>query len=131
MTKTRHRDPGSVSAFVVCLASTFIVVAGLAVDSGRVVAARITVADHAENAARVAAQQVRGIRSGEWFIDPVEARRTASRYLSQFGLVGEIHVDATSVTVSTFVEEQMTLLRLVGIESRTVRATRRADLVAE
>jgi hypothetical protein len=122
-------DKGSVSAFVVCLASTFLVVAGLAVDSGRLVASRIAVADHAENAARVAVQHVRGIRSGEKSIDPVQARRAAARYLAQFGLVGKIDIDPFSVTVSTRLVETMTLLRLVGIESHTVSATRRAVLV--
>jgi hypothetical protein len=122
-------DKGSVSAFVVCLALTFVIVAGLAVDSGRLVASRIAVADHAENAARGAVQHVRGLRSGEKSIDPVAARRAASRYLAQFGLVGDILIEPLAVTVTTRFVETMTLLRLVGIESHTVSATRRAALV--
>lgn len=119
-------DRGSISAFVVCLAMTFIVVAGLAVDSGRVVATRIDVADHAENAARVAVQQLRGIRSGERVIDPVRARRAATQYLSGFGLAGEVSVEPKSVTVTIQATQSMTLLRLVGIEHQQVSATRRA-----
>lgn len=122
---------GSISAFVVCLASTFVVVAGLAVDSGRLVAARIAVADHAENAARVAVQQVRGIRSGQRSIDPGPARAAAANYLARFGLAGDIRVDVLSVTVTTRMVETMTLLRLVGVETRTVSATRRAALADE
>jgi hypothetical protein len=43
--------------------------------------------------------------------------------------VGKIDIDPFSVTVSTRLVETMTLLRLVGIESHTVSATRRAVLV--
>lgn len=127
----RHRSlsRGSISAFVVCLASTFVVVAGLAVDSGRLVAARIAVADHAENAARIAVQQVRGLRAGERTVDAVAARAAALQYLARFELTGDIGIDLHSVTVTTRIVETMTLLRLVGIESRTVSATRRAELV--
>lgn len=124
----RDRDRGTLSAFVVCLASTFLVVAGLAVDSGRTVAARIEAADHAENAARVGVQQVVGLRSGERLIDPVGARRAVHGYLTGFALSGDVQVDAKSVTVTVRIVEEMTLLRLVGIESRTVSATRRAGL---
>lgn len=121
-------DRGSVSAFVVCLAATFIVVAGLAVDSGRLVAARIEVADHAENAARVAIQQMSGIRSGERIVDPVRSRRAVAQYLGRFGLTGEALVEPRSVTVTVRTTETMTLLRLVGIDRRQVSATRRAEV---
>lgn len=122
-------DRGSISAFVVCLAMTFFFVAGLAVDSGRILASKIAVADHAENAARIGAQQVGGLRTGEWSIDAESARRAALRYLADFGLGGEVLVDSSSVVVSTSLVENMTLLRLVGVSSSVVRATRRAELV--
>lgn len=131
MERMVHRgsnDSGSMSAFVVCLAATFIVVAGLAVDSGRLVASHIAVSDHAENAARIAAQQVGGIRSGERVIDPVRARAAASRYLLRFGLVGEVRVVSNVVQVTIRMVEPMTLLRLVGVRERWVSATRRAEV---
>ncbi|MFM8857545.1 MAG: hypothetical protein ACKOI2_10165 [Actinomycetota bacterium] len=121
-------DSGSISAFVVCLAMTFIVTAGLAVDSGRLVEARISAGDHAENAARVAVQQVRGIRSGERTVDPVRARRAAVQYLAQFALTGDIRIESKSVTVRVRLIKDMTLLRLVGIARRQVSAERRAEL---
>ncbi|MEN9802212.1 MAG: hypothetical protein RLZ37_1337 [Actinomycetota bacterium] len=125
---TTRIDRGSISAFVVCLAMTFIVTAGLAVDSGRLVEARISAGDHAENAARVAVQQVRGIRSGERTVDSVRARRAAVQYLSQFALAGDIRVESKSVTVTVRLVKDMTLLRLVGIARRQVSAERRAEL---
>ena len=125
---SNRNDVGSITAFVVCLAMTFIITAGLAVDSGRLVEARISAGDHAENAARVAVQQVRGIRSGERTVDPVRARRAAGQYLSQFALTGDIRIESKSVTVTVRLTKDMTLLRLVGIARRQVSAARRAEL---
>jgi hypothetical protein len=126
--RSNRIDRGSISAFVVCLAMTFIVTAGLAVDSGRLVEARISAGDHAENAARVAVQQVTGIRSGERTVDPVRARRAAVQYLSQFALAGDVRVESKSVTVTVRLVKDMTLLRLVGVARRQVSAERRAEL---
>lgn len=122
-------ERGVITAFVVALSTTFLVVAGLAVDSGRIVAARITVADHAENAARVGAQQVGGIRSGERVLDPARARRAALEYLSEFGLSAEITVEVRRIRVTTHMTQPTTLLQLVGIGAQTVSATRTAELV--
>lgn len=122
-------DRGSITAFVVCLAMTFIVTAGLAVDSGRLVEARIAAADHAENAARVAVQQVGGIRTGERTVDPVRARRAAGQYLAQFALTGDIRIEPKSVTVTVRLTKDMTLLRLAGVSRRQVSAERRAELI--
>lgn len=124
----RSNDPGSVSAFVTCLAASFVVIAGLAVDSGRMVAARIEVADHAENAARIGAQQVTGIRSGERVIDAPRARAAALLYLQRFEVEGDVRVESESVTVTARTIEKMTLLRLVGVTERSLSATRRAEL---
>jgi Flp pilus assembly protein TadG len=52
MRKEPQTERGSITAFVAVLAITFIACAGLAVDGGRLVAARVQLADHAENAAR-------------------------------------------------------------------------------
>ncbi len=125
---TADSDRGSIAAFVVCLAFTFVGVAGLAVDSGRLVATHIAAADHAENAARVAAQQVRGIRSGERTLDPDRARSAAARYLLRFGLSGDVRVDAVTVVVTVRMTGSMTLLRVIGVRDRSVSATRRAEL---
>ncbi|MEY4223302.1 MAG: hypothetical protein RIS33_236, partial [Actinomycetota bacterium] len=51
------RDHGIVSGFVVCLTLTLTAATGLAIDAGRLVASHVQAADHAENAARVGAQE--------------------------------------------------------------------------
>jgi hypothetical protein len=105
------------------------VTAGLAVDGGRIVAARVEAADHAENAARVAAQQVTLLRLGWRLLDPIKARRAAEEYLSTHGVGGQVTIGLRTVTVTVMLTQQTTLLRLAGIGRRTVTATRSAELV--
>ena len=73
---------GVISAFVLGLMMTFVVCAGLGVDGGRLVANHIELADHAENAARVGAQELTDLRTGEPTIDPNQARYSVSNYLA-------------------------------------------------
>ena len=126
----RDRDHGVVSGFVVALALGFVVMAGLAIDSGRLVAARTEAADHAENAARLAAQEVALIRLGVRTIDPVRARAVVSTYFDRHGVDGSVVIDHRSVTVTVRAEQDTTLLHLVGIDSRFVSAVRTATIVA-
>ena len=122
-------DRGVVTAFVLGLAMCFMVTAGMAVDGGRIVAARVEAADHAENAARVGAQQVTLLRLGWRLLDPVKAKRAAEEYLSVHGVLGQVTVGLRTVSVTVTLTQQTTLLRLVGIDSRTVTASRTAELV--
>lgn len=62
-TDSQKFQDGVVTAFVVGLLMTFIVCAGLGVDGGRLVAVRLSLADHAENAARLAAQELTSLRT--------------------------------------------------------------------
>jgi len=73
-------DRGSVTAFIVGLVMTFIACAGLAVDGGRLVTAKVRASDRAENAARLGAQAVTGIRLGV----PIVEERRAVRIASDF-----------------------------------------------
>jgi hypothetical protein len=119
---------GTVSAFVVALTFACLLSAGLVLDGGRIVAARLEAADVAGNAARAGAQQVIGLRAGEPKLDPAGARSAAQAVLSAAGVTGTVTVDGRSVTVTARATESMLLLRLVGIGSRTVEATTTARL---
>ena len=127
---TNHRDRGVVSGFVVCLALTFMAMAGLAIDSGRLVAARLEAADHAENAARLGAQEVDRIRLGIRSVDPVRARQVTASYLADHGLDGSVTVEHQTVTVTIRENQETTILHLFGIGSRGFAVTRRATIVA-
>lgn len=124
------RDRGSMSAFVVCLALAFLMLAGLSVDGGRLVAARTRAADLAENAARAGAQEIVDIRAGVRRVDPVAARRTASAYLAAHGVDGSVTVAGNRVVVTVEITQRPTLLRLAGVTSRTVRATRSSEPIS-
>lgn len=127
---TVARDRGTVTAFVVMLTMTFIACAGLAVDGGRLVGARSRAADMAENAARAGAQEIIDIRSGEWRLDRTGARAVARDYLAARGVSGDVTVSDRRVTVTVTITTSTSLLRLVGISSRTVRATRSSEPVS-
>ena len=126
----RDRDRGVVSGFVVGLGLALVVMVGLAIDSGRLVAARTEAADHAENAARLAAQEVSLIRLGVRTIDPARARAVVSAYLDRHGVEGSVTIEHRSVTVTVRAEQVTTLLHLVGIDSRSMSAVRTATIVA-
>lgn len=128
----RHRscNRGSVTGFVLIMTLTVMCTAGLVIDGARVVGAKVSAADHAENAARVGAQQIVALRSGRWAVDPVRAQNSANGYLTAHGVVGTVVVVGNRVTVTVAATVATTLLRLVGVSSKTVHATRSSDPVS-
>ena len=122
-----HTEEGVVTALVVGLVMTFIVCAGLGVDGGRLIAARLTLADHAENAARSAAQELTSLRSGSPKIDQQAAYQSAMRYMSDNNLSGEVVTSPESVTVTVVQNVEMTLLRLFGAQDHRLAVTRRVE----
>jgi Flp pilus assembly protein TadG len=127
--RTCRDEAGSVSALVVGLVMTFIACAGLAVDGGRMVAAKIQASDMAENAARTGAQALTGIRLGVPRIEPRSARRLAAAYLSSVGAAGSVEASQQEVCVTIRKSKEMTLLSLVGVSPKTVVATRCARAI--
>ena len=118
---------GVVTAFVVGLLMTFIVCAGLGVDGGRLVAVRLTLADHAENAARLAAQELTSLRTGSPKIDQQAAHRLALRYLNDNNLTGDISTSANSVSVTVSQTVEMSILQLFGARDHLISVTRRVE----
>ena len=118
------RDRGSVSGFVVVITMTVLLCAGLAVDGARIVGGKVSAADHAANAARAGAQELVSLHNGTPVIDPARARRTAQSYLSAHGLTGTVSATPQQVTVTVRITVGMTLLRLAGVPSKSVTATR-------
>ena len=117
-------DSGVVSAFVLGLMMTFVVCAGLGVDGGRLVASRLELADHAENAARVGAQELTDLRTGGPTIDESQARHSASSYLTAYDLDGKVAITSNSVSVTVNREIEMTLLKLFGAGNHLLTVTR-------
>jgi Flp pilus assembly protein TadG len=119
-------ESGVVSAFVIGLMMTFVVCAGLGVDGGRLVANRMELADHAENAARVGAQELTDLRTGEPTLDENQARNSASNYLATNNVEGEVSTTSNSVTVTVNRDVQMSLLKLFGATNHQITVTRTA-----
>ncbi len=124
--RTRNGEEGSITALVVLLAMTFIACAGLAVDGGRLVAAKIELGDQAENAARAGAQEIASLRSGSLEIDESRAMIAAEEFLVGHGLNGDVYVQDNSVTVKVRRVIPMTLLGLFGVKEKTLSAQRSA-----
>ncbi|MFM8530849.1 MAG: pilus assembly protein TadG-related protein [Ilumatobacteraceae bacterium] len=122
------RDRGSVTAFFVGLVPIFVLSAGLALDGARVVAGRVAVGDHAENAARLAAQEVELIRLGWRVIDPLRATEVARSYLSEHGVDGSVSVGPRTVTVVARLEVEPTLLGVIGQDPWVVQESRTAEI---
>ena len=126
-TDSQKFQDGVVTAFVVGLLMTFICCAGLGVDGGRLVAVRLTLADHAENAARLAAQELTSLRTGLPKIDQQAAYRSASRYFSDNNLTGDISTSANSVSVTVSRTVEMSILKLFGARDHLISVTRRVE----
>ena len=120
-------EDGVVSAFVVGLMMTFIVCAAFGVDGGRLVATRLELADHAENGARIGAQEITDLRSGRPKIDQNLAQRSSTTYLGDQDLNFSVSVSSNSVTVTAIREVEMTLLKLFGVRNHTISVTRTAE----
>ena len=120
-------EDGVVSAFVVGLMMTFVVCAAFGVDGGRLVATRLELADHAENAARIGAQEITDLRSGRPKIDQNLAQRSSTAYLVDQDLNYSVSVSSNSVTVTAIREVEMTLLKLFGVRNHTISVTRTAE----
>ena len=119
-------ERGSITAFVVVIAMTFIACAGLALDGGRLVAAKIELGDDAENAARVGAQEIKSFRSGNPTIDKPRAFDAITRYLTEHDVSGEVSINDNEVTVRVTRLVRMTLLSLFGVTAKIVTAQRTA-----
>jgi Flp pilus assembly protein TadG len=119
-------ESGVVSAFVLGLMMTFVVCAGLGVDGGRLVANRMELADHAENAARVGAQELTDLRTGEPTLDENQARDSASNYLAANNVDGEVSTTSNSVTVTVNRDVEMSLLKLFGAINHRITLIRTA-----
>jgi hypothetical protein len=122
----RHEDSGSITAFVVMLLMTFVACAGLAVDGGRMVAAKVQLADQAENAARAGTQEITALRTGDPRIHPERALSTAQDFMIRHQIRGQVSATDLEVTVTTTRVVSMSLLGLFGVGSRLMSAQRSA-----
>jgi hypothetical protein len=120
---------GSLSAFVVSITMACMSLVAFVHDSGRALAHYVSVADSAQNAARIGAQSISDIRLGNPRIDTETAMGRAHAYLMQQGLEGRITSDHQSVTVHVMQQVPSTLLGAFGVRAKIVSVTRSALVV--
>ncbi|WP_051639904.1 pilus assembly protein TadG-related protein [Cellulomonas sp. URHE0023] len=128
-------DQGTASIFVLGLIVVLFAVVGLVADGGRSVNARVAIMDNAEQAARVAANQLDAadLSAGVITIDQDDAAAAATAFLVAAGYDAgraNVEVDGNQVTVTVDDQVPTTLLQLAGIRSFTVHgeASARAAL---
>lgn len=126
MINYRHR--GSISALVVCLVISAIAVLGISYDGGRVVSRYVELSDVAQNAARVGAQHVVGIREGNPRISRSASSSAVKNFLHSEDVSGDFDMDSRRVTVRVSAVVPMKILGIIGLHWRTVSVTRSALL---
>ncbi len=124
--RPRRGQRGQILVLVVGITTALLLLVGLSLDGGRVLAARGRALDEAQEAARTAAQQLDqgALRQGAVAsIDFAAASRAAQQYLAGTGDQGVVIVSGSDVTVTVRTSVAMELLGMVGIGSVTVSAS--------
>lgn len=124
-TERARGERGTVTAFVVIMTLTMLVVAGLVIDGGYTLAARRRAFNEANAAARAAAQAIDETTlrsSGEVRLRPEDARRIGEAHLRNAGMTGTVTVKVTTVTVHAVTTQPMALLGMVGVGPLTIEA---------
>ncbi len=121
---SRARDErGQLTLFVVFMTLALLILAGLVVDGGYVLAARRRAIDQANGAARAGAEALAPSAyraAGRVHLDADAAVAAAQSYLSAGGHTGTVSVDGDRVSVSLSFVQRTTLLRMVGMDAVTV-----------
>jgi len=132
MTWPRRETPeaGQVTVFVVIFATALLVLGGLVIDGGYMLAAKRRAEAEADAAARAGAQAISldvYRRTGAVVLDPSATDRAVQDYLRQTGHSGEDHlIDQQTVEVRVTFSQPMTILSIVGLRSTTVSGVGRA-----
>lgn len=119
-------DEGRVSAFVVTLLVAILALAGLTLDGGLALTAKIRASGQAEAAARAGAQalDLGAYRAtGAVRLVPAQATAQARSYLATVRATGTVTVTGDTVTVTVTATHPTQLLGLVGISTLSVHGS--------
>lgn len=125
-----RNEGGSVGPFVAVLAAGILVVTGLVLDGGQVIATQARARDLAANAARAGAQEIdiAALRAtGRPALDRGRATTAARSYLAQAGATGEVAVTGQQVTVTVRLVQPM---RILPVPDRAITDTETATAVS-
>ena len=119
-------EEGMVTAFVVVFTLALIVMAGLVLDGGLALAAKVQAIDDAQAAARAGAQaiDIPLYRStGTITLDPAQAVADAQGFLAAAGAHGTVTVAGETVAVTVTITQPAQILSVVGVDQLTVTGT--------
>ena len=119
-------ESGMVTAFVVIFTLALLLMAGLVLDGGLALAAKVQAIDDAQAAARAGAQAIdipTYRASGQITLDPALATADAQHYLAAAGQVGTVSVNGEQVTVTVTITQATQILSLAGIDHLTETGT--------
>ena len=119
-------ESGMVTAFVVIFTVALLLMAGLVLDGGLALAAKVQAIDDAQAAARAGAQAIdipTYRASGQITLDPAQATTDAEHYLAVAGHTGTVSVNGEQVTVTVTVTQPTQILTLAGISHFTETGT--------
>jgi Flp pilus assembly protein TadG len=125
-------DAGQVTPFVVVLCLALLAVAGLVLDAGLALSAKVQALDTAQAAARAGAQQLNlyAYRTGNVAqLDPGRAAAAARAWLASAKVDGDAAATTTAVTVTVRRTSRTQLLQLVGVSELHVSASATATAV--
>jgi Flp pilus assembly protein TadG len=132
MTRRLREESGQVTAFVVVFAAALLLMAGLVIDGGLALAAKVRAIDEAQAAARAGAQalDLRAYRlSSSVVLDPARAATAARAYLAATGESGQVRVAGDRVFVTVHIAQPTQILGLVGLHELTVTGSGAATAV--
>lgn len=119
-------ESGMVTAFVVIFTAALLLMAGLVLDGGLALAAKVQAIDDAQAAARAGAQAIdipTYRATGQITLDPAQATVAAERYLTSAGHTGTVAVTGEQVTVTVTISQPTQILSLAGIGHLTEAGT--------
>ena len=119
-------EDGMVTAFVVIFTLALLAMAGLVLDGGLALAAKVHAIDDAQAAARAGAQaiDIPLYRStGTITLDPAQAVADAQGFLAAAGEHSSASVAGETVTVNVTITQPTQILSIVGVDQLTVTGT--------
>lgn len=128
--RLREDQDGRVTAFVVIIVTAILLFAGLVLDGGLALAAKVRALGEAQEAARAGAQEIdlAAYRAtGTLRLEPQQASAAARNYLAATGHTGTVSVAGNTVNVTVTVNQSTQLLNVIGLGSITVTATGQAQ----
>jgi hypothetical protein len=127
-----RRETGSATAFTLILILAVLAFAGLVLDGGLAVSAKVQAISTAQSAARAGAEELdlQALRAtGQLRLDPSRAQATARDWLTRAGATGTVTATTDAVTVAVTAQSRTQLLHLVGIDAIPIAATATAQAI--